>query len=332
MNVTPNPQIKDDALLLLQQDDQTYKIKFEKLADNVLNVIVNGGGDTPGDPSRIELGDMLDVSTDIYINGVDTLAGSTNRGNPTNTAKFTSGKDINSDNIFWMLQWVNNNVGGPHRKPEGEFVLRDPKEFFAEGVSGAIELNSLNDVTTRMGPDASFDFKDHVEGDSFLLCVKEAADKTEFPDYQPYSLTFFINDNINNPNRPGGGINISIDNLIDVNPNFDTVGDELKPHVGRLELTGNFVKDLPGAIKYHHTDASKLDDDILVYISDPSTMIDNYDGRLATGQPAPDDKAPLVAGWYYAAQYYGPPLKEAGLSSGDLVQHLFLLKKQMKET
>ena len=331
MATTPSPIIKDDSLLLLQQEGKTFKINFKNLTENIVNVIVNDGGDSPNGPSMLELHDMLDVSTDIYISGTENTVGAADRGRPKQTTKFASRSDINDYvdanglPVFWMLQWVNGKVGGPHDKANsqgGEFVLRDPHEFFAEGIGGAIELNSLNDVSTRTGSNAGSDFLTHLAEDSFLLCVKDVPvdDKVNFPDYQPRSLTKWIKDNINNPNAPGGGIEIGLGDLIDINPNFDTDGGGNQTvNQGRLALTSDFINQLPGtgfgglAHKYTWRNEGKKDDDMLVYISTLSAWVDNYKDANTNASGANQDLQP---GWYYAQQYFGPPLEEAQLSSG----------------
>ena len=115
MAITPNPIIKDNSTLLLNQDSTTFQVKFEDLSKNVLNYIAGGGSDGSADPI-LEISDNLDVNTGIYISQYDSKTGA-----PTSTLAFDSTggsalKDINDDgsfgdlkagNKYWMLQWVN---------------------------------------------------------------------------------------------------------------------------------------------------------------------------------------------------------------------------------
>lgn len=311
MAVQPNPIIDREALILINDQDVTYKTYFYDVAKNIADIIINGDKVDP-DPDKplIDLGDLGMIRTDLYVSNWDRPDGT-----PTVTSAFGAGglTDINDDeggknNHYWLLQWVNSTVSGVH-DPEGEFVLRDPEEVFAEisdRLIKNIELNSLNDVTTRTGPGKA-DHLPHEAGDTFLLLTTASDDPDVYTEYTPNSLSGVVTDMIHNRE-----IIIDIDDIDDINPIQppDSNGREDSP--GRLEI--NITTDpawYPGADKI--TDPANFipkyqlaanqvlqSDDILVYLKEPTKDI--------TGCPAHWSKP----GWFYVESRFGDILDIAG--------------------
>ena len=219
--------------------------------------------------------------------------------------------DMKAGNKYWMLQWVNGTVSGVHdtsNKNGGQFVLRDPRSIFREVVDSiqgnvsdsliaildtiaiidgnvdginvildkhadsigglddainALELNSLLDVKTRNGGDTDPALSNTVNwavaGDAFLLAsdTTKGADGTIIPEYEPASLTSEINQRVTN-----GDIEINVDDLTDVDPT----------DLGRLKI--NVLYNPGGSeLKYEVDGTAPKYDDILVYITNPSTEV-----------------------------------------------------------
>lgn len=327
MAVKPSPLILTDDNFLLDRGGATFKTPFKNLAENVLNLVLEGG---PGGDSLIELHDLLDVDTDLYIKTRDTSTGA-----PSSIAsRTTDGVAFNS--AFWLLQAVNGTVsdestGGSAKE---QFVLADAKELFAE-IAGDIgnalnklELNSLQDVTTRVGGAVDGQFLSHVAGDSILLCVKEADLAVGgLPDYQPRSLKGAVNSLID---LNFDGIEIEIENLVDVNPIFILGGplDDPTPFAVRLEVNDDYKNGIPNAKKYLPHNDPKQFDDILVYLT--GTATDDVD--LSTLDIAGNDLIDangdevteitgLPEGWYYAENISDGQgkLEPAGLANADII-------------
>lgn len=306
MAVNPSPLILTDDQFLLNRGGATFKTPFTNLAENVLNLVLEGG---PGGDSLIELHDLLDVDTDLYIKSRNSVTGA-----PTLVAS-RAANNIDFEDAFWLLQAVNGQVsdevtGGSAKE---QFVLADAKDLFSElkaEVDGSIanlELNSLRDVTTRLGNEPGSAFSPHVAGDSFLLCVSEGAPPSDpddsstetLPDYQPRRLSKVVSDLID-----AKEIEINLENNTDVNPIFIINPDgEVGPSAGiRLEVTEDFKNGIPNAVKYNAIVESKNFDDILVNLTGSATDdvltadldfsgLTDKEGNLITTLPA---------GWYYA--------------------------------
>ena len=319
--------MKETALFLINQDDTTYKVLITDVAKNIGDIIINGE-DGSGDDPVLDIGDFGKINTSVYVFAMDDL------GHPAQTRRFSNLPgtltDINDDsdgkNHYWMLQWVNSKVSGSGtiHDADGEFVLRDPEDVFAEirrEVVENIELNDLNDVSTRVSADHTGDFREHTAGDSFLLCIQEykaesgpGAGDAVLPQYQPRSLNAIIEEKFEN-----GEINIDLDNIENVNPK-PPVGDPL----GKLSInTGKGTagqpgyeapwypgaEDLVGADfipKYRAEGGDLAFDDVLVYIDDPAEQI--ADVGAADSIPA---------GWFYAESAFGDSLERASSSTGD---------------
>ena len=312
MAVQPNPIIDREALFLINDKDVTYKVYTYDVAKNIADIIINGDQIQPDpDEPLIDLGDLGKIRTDLYISNWDRDTGA-----PSVVSAFgDSGMltDINDDeggtnNHYWLLQWVNTTVSGPH-DTRGEFVLRDPEEVFAEisdRLIKNIELNSLNDVTTRTGPGKA-DHLPHEKDDTFLLLTTASNDPAVYTEYTPNSLREVISRKVHDRE-----IIINIDDIDNVNPIQppDLNGDEDAP--GRLEI--NVTTDpkwYPGAdkpndpkdfIPKYQLAANQVlqSDDILVYLKEPTKDI--------VACPAHWTKP----GWFYVESRFGDILDIAG--------------------
>lgn len=305
----PSPNIKDSSHFLISQDSATYRVTLTDVANNVADIIFNGG--STGNGGVIEIGDNFDVATDVYISKTN------NEGKPSETAKFGAPNnftDINTPNKYWMLQWVNGTVNGVHddqNAQEGQFVLRDPETIFREVVDSIggnitdkldtintridnLELNSLLDVQTRAdGADDASTPLSSTAGDTFLMVADttKGADGETIGRYKPTSFTKEVQDRIDD-----GSVTIELENLIDVNP------EQPAGVLERLEINGNWYPGASASVPKYALGGAVEFDDILVYISDPSTQID---GTVATD---------TVAGWFYAEAKFGDSLNPAGIS------------------
>ena len=299
MAVNPQTLILNTDQFLLNRGGATFKTPFENLAENVLNLVVDG--DNNGENSLIILNDLNDVNTDDYIKFRDAA------GQPAVVAD----KRVDRPNAFWLLQYVDSRVSredGNEQKPG--FVLADANDFLNSGGGSDVkELNDLTDVTTKI--DTAY--LPATAGDSFLLCVS-----TPGPSgaglYQPRSFSSTVNNIINlGPNAPGDGIQIEIENLVDVNPIFIGTGgqnpdgsDEIEPARLRLEVTDDYKNGVPNAVKYNAILAPKEFDDILVYLTgtfSDDVLVDDLVGSGLldeNGDEIDFTNTPLSLGWYYA--------------------------------
>lgn len=299
MAVNPQTLILNTDQFLLNRGGATFKTPFENLAENVLNLVLDG--DNGGENSLIILNDLFDVSTEDYIKFRDSAGQPAVIGN----------KNLDRADAFWLLQYVDSRVSredGEAQKPG--FVLADASDFLnSGGASDVKELNDLTDVTTKI--DTAY--LPATAGDSFLLCVSTPG-PTGAGLYQPRSLSSTINNIIDlGPNAPGDGIQIEIENLVDVNPIFIGTGgqnpdgsDEIEAARLRLEVTDDYKNGIPNAVKYNAILAPKEFDDILVYLTgttaDDVLVDDLINSGLVdeNGDEIDFTNTPLPFGWYYA--------------------------------
>lgn len=308
MALSNSPLLLDTDQFLLSRENATFKIPFNALAGNVLSFIIDPDQDGSNN-SNLELNLLADVDTDLYIKERDPDTGA-----PTVVGS-RDADGVKFEDKFWLLQAVNSKVANEvtGESAEEQFVLADAANIFGKltgdlgDLINNLELNSLLDVTTRTGQTGNF--LPHTAGDSFLLCIEEAASSsTGLPDYQPRSLSGKINELVQEP----GGIEIHLDSLVDVNPIFNPSVDGPTAVALRLDVTDGYKKGTSDE-KYYVTTANKEDDDILVYITDGSPLIDytSGEGLNATEIAAFVDKdgvsigSTLPAGWYYAEALFG---------------------------
>ena len=331
MAVNPQTLILDTDQFLLNRGGATFKTPFDNLAENVLNLVIDPNGDGNSNNSLILLNDLRDVNTEDYIKERDPDTGA-----PTLVAN----RNLDFATAYWMLQYVDGSVSradGETQKPE--FVLADPKKVFAD-VAGDIgdevaerftklELNALNDVTTRLGVANNIveEFLPHVSGDSFLLCVSEGdAANGIHPDYQPRSLSGTIGDLFG-----GFELNVELEQLVDINPIFIGNGplDPPTPVSVRLEVTDEYMKGIPNAVKYRPVDSVKEFDDILVYLTGNFSdscfpyggqLFDKDGNDLSITNQNGDPITQLPRGWYYAENISDGAggLEPAGIANVDL--------------
>ena len=279
MATKPSPIFNTTDEFLLNRGSATYKTPYSDLLNNIKFSLqggdVDGGSDGPGLLFVNDLGDASTVLKRI-------------KGGQSVEPADLSGVD---KNINWLLQYVDAADG---------FVLSDPANLLDQ----ALELNNLLDVTTRDTNENSI--VTPVSGsaitapiatafDTFLM-MTDASAKAE--KYTQVNLSDAIN-RLVDPDQGGNTIKIEVDNLIDVNPNGNA-----STQAGRLSITSGYK---PGGVIKKYTWSStdtKRDDDLLVYIKTPATMIANSAGSL-------------VAGWYYAEGKFGDEVKIAGSPTGN---------------
>lgn len=325
MATKPTPTFLGNDLLILNSKDVTYKITFKELSDNTL-YLLSGSGDT--DNSLILLNDINEINTDYFIKTRDIF------GNPsyvdTIGAKFDGTTEVaTKDSRNWILQYTKSGTAADGSYVGQKFVLADPKTVFQDALGDALQLDDLIDVETYIGGRKTN--QDTVQGyhsndklDTFLLLtdigVIDGNGKVTTPQkYKPYSLTKAVTDALK-PNSPGGSIEIHLDQIVEINPNFDTaVGGpndgDVTQKTGRLDITEDYKKGLSGAVKYVFVSGDLQGDEQLTYISDADEVRngDTSGGALGSGVAGP-----LNPGWYYAEQFYGAPLEPAELANDAL--------------
>lgn len=301
MAVNNSPLLLDTDQFLLNRDGGTFKIPFDAIAGNVLDFIIDP--DQNGDKeSLIFLTNLGDVDTDLYIKTRNA------DGTPASIGS-RAADSVDFDSAFWLLQAVNGKVsderdGGSAKE---QFVLADAGDVFAE-ITGDIgealrnlELNDLLDVRTKL---TDTTYIPTTTGDGILLHVSNGPGGR--PEYAPRSLSSTVTDIIKDPQ---GGIEINVGDLGDVNPIFNVgpLGGLVALPI-RLLVTDDFNNGIVDAVKYVFEFSGKEDDDILVYITSDSDIID----YIASGglPPAAVDKDgnavnSLPPGWYYAENVGG---------------------------